>query len=124
MSWSKSVYPQVAKGDVPAVLADLILGPNSHDPVVQAAMEAQFEAAKPLVLAMLETVPGPYVTITMSGHANGVGEVSKPGWSNDSLTVSMQQWTEPAVVETPASVVKPQEQPTEAQGVDTPGMAP
>jgi hypothetical protein len=55
----------------------------------------QFETAKNAAKELLKGIPGPYVVINMSGHGNGVGFQVKPGYSNDTITVSVVQQGEP-----------------------------
>ena len=56
-------------------------------------MAKQHAAARVVALQLIEQVPGPKLSVTMAGHANGVGEVEKPGWANDYITITVSQVT-------------------------------
>lgn len=56
-------------------------------------MAKQHAAARVVALQLIEQVPGPKLSVNMNGHANGVGEQEKPGWSNDYITVTVTQVT-------------------------------
>lgn len=51
----------------------------------------QLDAAKRAAKELLKTLPGPFVRINFSGHANGVGWQKKAGYANDMITVSVSQ---------------------------------
>jgi hypothetical protein len=51
----------------------------------------QVESAKEAAYELLKVIPGPVVAISLSGHANGVGWQEKPGYANDTITVSITQ---------------------------------
>ena len=91
MSWSASLGP-VAKCH-----ADIELEQLQFSGDVRTAGPAfeQFQAARLAAKALLRSVPGPYISITMSGHANGTGWQPKEGWSNDTIYISVCQVTEP-----------------------------
>jgi len=59
--------------------------------VLDQPMAKQHAAARVVALQLIEQVPGPKLSISMAGHANGVGELAKPGSANDYITVSVTQ---------------------------------
>jgi hypothetical protein len=85
MSWSLQTGI-VRKQD--AVAAVMQLKP-SHD--VDAPTEDQIYHAKKTALELVRGVPGPFVSVSMSGHANGVGWQQKEGYANDCINVSVTQ---------------------------------
>lgn len=54
----------------------------------------QIRAAKAAALELLKVIPGTHVSISLSGHANGVGWHKKEGYANDCISVSVTQWIE------------------------------
>jgi hypothetical protein len=54
----------------------------------------QLAAAKRAAKEILKTIPGPYVSVYLTGHANGVGWQKKEGCANETITASVTQWTE------------------------------
>ena len=52
----------------------------------------QFAAAKRAAKEILKTIPGPFVKIQLSGHANGVGWQKKDGYANDCIQVGVTQF--------------------------------
>ena len=89
MSWSTNFQNPVAKADAVAALNELGI-PGAHD----GAAVDQLSTAKTAAKILLQNVPGPYVLITMSGHANGVGWHKKEGFANDCISVNVTQMTE------------------------------
>lgn len=91
MSWSiaTAIVPKSAIGQAieDLSLADTGMVPSDH------AID-QLEAAKRGALEILKSVPGPYMSVSMSGHSNGVGWEKKPGYSNETINVSVVQHTE------------------------------
>lgn len=84
MSWSASFTVPVLKADADRVIDFL----TAHgDPPAQ----DQLAAAKRVAKVLLASVPGPWVSVQLSGHANGVGWQKKDGWANDCISVSVQQ---------------------------------
>jgi hypothetical protein len=61
--------------------------------VIDEHMAKQHAAARVVALQLIEFIPGPKLSVTMNGHANGVGDVEKPGWANDYITVTVTQVT-------------------------------
>lgn len=86
MSWSTSMKV-AAKADADAAIDALTTGTN--DP----KHEDQLRTAKLAAKALLTNIPGPYIYVSLSGHANGVGWQSKEGWANDCISVSVSQGT-------------------------------
>jgi hypothetical protein len=88
MSWNINTGI-VRKAEAPRVIEALQLT-GEHEPY---ALD-QFEEAKDVAILLLRSIPGPYVTVNMTGHANGVGYQGKGGWSNDFVNVSVCQQTQ------------------------------
>jgi hypothetical protein len=88
MSWSKSTG-KVSKADAEEAIKSLTLGDEATGPSVE-----QFDAAKRAACELLKTVPGPFVSASFSGHANGVGWQKREGYSNDSINVVVTQLME------------------------------
>ena len=86
MSWSASFIKPVPKHEAAAAISALSTSGQSEGPAVD-----QCELAKHVAHALLPNVPGPYVNVTLSGHANGVGWQKKEGMANDMITVSVMQ---------------------------------
>lgn len=89
MSWSTSTM-RVPKAEVERALNDL-----GFPGIMDAPALDQVAAAKRAALELVKTVPGPYIIVSLSGHANGVGWQKKEGWANDCITVSVTQFLEP-----------------------------
>lgn len=88
MSWSAGTKA-VAKHDSDAAIDALTAGTSD------AKHEDQLRTAKQAAKLILANIPGPFVSVTMSGHANGVGWESKPGWASDCISVNVSQMFEP-----------------------------
>lgn len=86
MSWSASVS-SVEK----AQFANAVDAATPSPAQLDEHMAKQHEAAKDVAKTLAATAPGPKLTVSMAGHANGVGEQAKPGWSNDYITVTVSQ---------------------------------
>lgn len=86
MSWSASVSPH-SRENFDAAVDAATPSPAQLDE----HMQKQFDKAREIVKAMAPIIPGPMLTASMAGHANGVGDNKKDGWANDSLTVTVQQ---------------------------------
>ena len=54
----------------------------------------QLHAARLAAKRLLHSIPGPYVMVSLSGHANGIGWQKKEGYANDSISVSVSQHLE------------------------------
>lgn len=89
MSWSASV-PPTERGRNFADAVDLA---TTSPADLDEPMAEQFNEAKRVVKELGMAIPGPKVSATMSGHANGVGDREKPGWSNDYVTITISQVT-------------------------------
>ena len=87
MSWSASVSA-TGRENFPAAVDASVTSPADLDE----HMAKQFEQAKAVVKALAPIIPGPMLMASMSGHANGVGDHPKPGWSNDYVNVSVSQY--------------------------------
>jgi hypothetical protein len=62
-------------------------------PQLDDAMATQFAAAQAAAKELARWVPGPKQCASLSGHANGVGDAERPGFSNDFVTVTVSQVT-------------------------------
>ena len=89
MSWSASFTKPVRKVDAAAYIDRLSTGAQVEGPAID-----QCELAKAAAKSLLPGIPGPYVQVTLSGHANGVGWQKKEGWANDCITINVTQFTE------------------------------
>ena len=89
MSWSASFLKPVPKRKAAAAVEALSTGAQTEGPAID-----QCELAKKAVLALLPGIPGPFIQVSMSGHANGVGWQNKAGWSNDCISISIMQVTD------------------------------
>ena len=87
MSWSVTTN-LVSKSNAKAAIALLELdGGQIHS----AWAVDQLETAKNAARELLKGIPGPYVIISLSGHANGTGWNKKDSYANDSISVSVSQ---------------------------------
>jgi hypothetical protein len=87
MSWSVTTN-LVSKSNAKAAIALLQLdGGQIHS----AWAVDQLETAKNAAREILKGMPGPYVIIALSGHANGTGWNKKDGYSSDTINVSVSQ---------------------------------
>jgi len=89
MSWSASFPKPVPKHAAAAAISALSTGPQTEGPAID-----QCELAKHVAHSLLPIIPGPYIQVSLSGHANGVGWQKKEGWSNDTISVNITQFTE------------------------------
>lgn len=89
MSWSTGFKEPVRKVDADAAVDRLHTGAQVEGPAIE-----QCEAAKRAAKELLKSIPGPYVQVSLSGHANGVGWQKKDGWANDCITVNITQMSE------------------------------
>lgn len=87
MSWSAGTKA-VPKSEADATIDALTTG--TDDP----QHEDQLRTAKQAAKLILANVPGPFVSISLSGHANGVGWQKKEGWANDCIVVNVVQMFE------------------------------
>jgi len=88
MSWSCST-PKVEKQQVENDIDVAMPGGLCDGPVLD-----QLAAARRAAKEIVKSVPGPYVIVSMSGHANGVGWQKKEGWANDCISVTVTQFTD------------------------------
>jgi hypothetical protein len=86
MSWSASFVKPVSKAEAESAIDALSTGGQTEGPAIE-----QCRIAKQAAKAMLAVIPGPYVMVSMAGHANGVGWQKKEGWSNDTISVVVTQ---------------------------------
>lgn len=86
MSWSASVQSHSRENFDAAVDAS-VSSPASLDE----HMQKQFDEAKAIIKAIAPVIPGPMLSASMAGHANGVGDHAKPGYANDFVTVTVTQ---------------------------------
>jgi len=87
MSWSTGTKA-VAKSEVDVAIDFLDTG--TDDPQHWDQLRVAKQAAK----MILSNIPGPFVSVFMSGHANGVGWQKKEGWASDCITVNVTQMFE------------------------------
>lgn len=93
MSWSASTNGPIEKSAIPTYDFRGANGyGSSGDASVDAAVADQIEVARDAAIELAKTVPGPKVTVSLSGHANAVGYQKKSGYANDCITVSVSQW--------------------------------
>lgn len=88
MSWSTSFVKAVPKHETAAAIAALSITQ------VDGPMMDQCELAKRAAALLLPIIPGPYIYVSLSGHANGIGWHEKTGWADDCITVNVSQRTE------------------------------
>lgn len=88
MSWSVST-PRVKKADA-ELAVDSLEPPDYAEPPAIDQIQSAMRAAKEI----LKSIPGPFVVVSMSGHANGIGWQRKAGWSDDFISVTVTQFTE------------------------------
>lgn len=86
MSWSASVGSH-SRETFDAAVDAAVSSPAALDE----HMQKQFNKAKEVAKAIAPIIPGPMLSASMSGHANGVGDHKKEGWANDTMTVSVSQ---------------------------------
>lgn len=86
MSWSASFTKPVRKVDAAAYIDRLNTGSQVEGPAID-----QCDLAKQAAKEIIKGIPGPYVMVTLSGHANGVGWHKKDGFANDCINVSVAQ---------------------------------
>lgn len=91
MSWSISIKV-VPKSAIGQALEDLSLADTGMVPSADAV--DQLETAKRGALEILKGIPGPYVSVSLSGHSNGVGWQKKGGYADDFITVNVYQRAE------------------------------
>lgn len=91
MSWSISTKT-VAKSAAAQAINDLSLAQTGFVPADHAI--DQLETAKRASQEILKSIPGPYVSVSMSGHSNGVGWQKKEGYANECINVNVSQQTE------------------------------
>ncbi len=88
MSWSVGFAKPVSKHEAESMLDNLAF---AGDATKEGPAYDQFKSAKATAKLLLRSVPGPYVMVTMSGHANGVGWHKKEGMANDMISVNVTQ---------------------------------
>jgi len=86
MSWSASTQFVDKKEIRTAIVAPDIVPREIDGPMLD-----QLHAAQEAALQLVKSIPGPKVSVTMSGHANGIGWQGKSGWANDTITVTVSQ---------------------------------
>ena len=97
MSWSLSLgsIPRVGAEEViaDAALPEYLASLPADDPDYKqkAAAICQIQTAKAAALEIVKGMPGPFISVTLSGHANGTGWEPKEGWSDESINVSVNQ---------------------------------
>jgi len=89
VSWIASFVKPVPKRQAAAAISALSTGRQTEGPAID-----QCELAKHVAHSILPIIPGPFIQVTLSGHANGVGWQKKEGCSNDCISVSVVQITE------------------------------
>jgi len=87
MSWSLEVRC-VKKSELREALEIVVLPEYlANDGPMLDQVHAAFDAADLLA----KSIPGPYISATFSGHANGVGWQKKEGMANDYINVTVMQ---------------------------------
>jgi hypothetical protein len=86
MSWSASVNSH-SREQFDKAVDDVVPSPSTLDE----HMQRLFSKAKEIVKAIAPIVPGPLLSASMLGHANGVGDQKKEGYVNDYITVTVSQ---------------------------------
>lgn len=91
MSWSiaTKIVPKSAIGQA---IKDLSLADTGMVPADHAI--DQLETAKRGALEILKSIPGPYMSVSMAGHSNGVGWQKKGGYANEAVSVIVTQYIE------------------------------
>lgn len=89
MSWSASFVKAVPKAQAEWEIDQLTTGGQTEGPAID-----QYQAAKRAAKELLKSMTGPYVYVSMAGHANGVGWQVKEGFANDTIYISVNQITE------------------------------
>ncbi len=89
MTWNVSFKEPVRKVDADTAIQALHTDAHVEGPEIE-----QCEAAKRAAKELLKSIPGPYVQVYLTGHANGVGWQKKEGWSNDCISIGISQVTE------------------------------
>jgi hypothetical protein len=91
MSWSASFKKPTSK-DLAELMVDNLnvdfFGEGSNTPAFD-----QVKLAKAAAKELLKGLPGPWIMVSISGHANGVGWQEKAGYANDCITVNVSQVT-------------------------------
>jgi len=90
MSWSLSIGPTKKENLREAINATSITDYIANSGPMLDQLHAAFDAAELLA----KSVPGPYIILGLSGHANGVGWQKKEGTANDTIDVRVTQVTE------------------------------
>jgi hypothetical protein len=92
MSWTISTG-LLSKGNAEKGIDRLELdaGDGDSPSTYSAATLDQFQTAKNAAKELIKGMPGPYVTVSLSGHANGVGFQKSPGMSNDFISIGVAQ---------------------------------
>lgn len=91
MSWSVNFAKPVLKQEAEAALDALPFPYKPEQGVREAAMCDQFAMAKQAAKFILSNTPGPFIYISMTGHANGCGYQKDESWSPDFVNVSVNQ---------------------------------
>lgn len=92
MSWSSGIRKPIQKIYAEEeILNTRIEGEGDH---VNDVHKDQLQTAQRAAIEIVKNIPGPYVTVSMNGHGNGVGWQGKEGWANDTITVTVTQVTE------------------------------
>lgn len=89
MSWSVSSGKPVKKEEINTAIEAASDG-ASHE----AHVDDQIRTAKNAAKLIAREMNGPYLVVSLSGHANGVGDKKKEGMANDCVNVSVTQVTE------------------------------
>ena len=91
MSWSATFPNPVSKAEAIAEIDKLGIAVNDPDQIAELEAIDQLQAAKDAAKLLLKSVPGPKITVSLSGHANGVGWQQRSGWANAGITVMVHQ---------------------------------
>lgn len=88
MSWN--IYTSIVrKSEINQAIKNLTLPEDNPQ-----ANKDQLESAKLAALEQVKVIPGPFVSVHITGHANGKGEEQVPGYSSDFITLATYQYYE------------------------------
>lgn len=95
MSWNVGFTKPVRREEAEAAI-DALQFPGDENPRMKetSAGMVQFAAAKKAAKKLVASLPGPYVSVAMSGHANATGWNKKEGYANDMISVNVSQLCE------------------------------
>lgn len=87
MSWTASILVVEKSKALHSLYNELTISPQDIDGPMLDQLSVAQDAAK----VLLKNISGPKISISMHGHANGVGWSKKSGYTDDTITVSVSQ---------------------------------